>query len=101
MVRLMTFNVKAGNKDDHSKNFSFMLDENKNWKLAPAYDLTKPAGINGEQTAMVNQKGIDITDDDLIIEAQRIGISATKTKEMIEQITSALADYEKLVKEHK
>lgn len=50
---------------------------------------------------MVNQKGIDITDDDLIIEAQRIGISATKTKEMIEQITSALADYEKLVKEHK
>ena len=101
MVRLMIFNVKAGNKDDHSKNFSFMLDENKNWKLAPAYDLTKSAGINGEQTAMVNQKGIDITDDDLIIEAQRIGISATKTKEMIEQITSALADYEKLVKEHK
>lgn len=101
MVRLMIFNVKAGNKDDHSKNFSFMLDENKHWKLAPAYDLTKSAGINGEQTAMVNQKGIDITDDDLIIEAQRIGISATKTKEMIEQITSALADYEKLVKEHK
>ena len=61
----------------------------------------KSAGINGEQTSMVNQKGIDITDDDLIIEAQKIGVSENKTKEMIEQITSALADYEKLVKEHK
>ena len=39
--------------------------------------------------------------DDLIIEAQKIGVSENKTKEMIEQITSALADYEKLVKEHK
>ena len=37
MVRLMIFNVKAGNKDDHSKNFSFMLDENKNWKWAPGH----------------------------------------------------------------
>lgn len=101
MVRLMIFNVKAGNKDDHSKNFSFMIDENKNWKLAPAYDLTKSSGINGEQTAMVNGKGIDITDDDLITEAQKIGVSATKTKEMIEQIVSSLADYDKLIKEHK
>lgn len=50
---------------------------------------------------MVNGKGIDITDDDLIIEAQKISIAENKTKEMIEQITSALADYEKLVKEYK
>ena len=100
-VRLMIFNVKAGNKDDHSKNFSFMLDENNNWKTAPAYDLTKSAGINGEQTAMVNKKGIDITDDDLIIEARKAGVSENKTKEMIERVTSALADYEKLIKEYK
>lgn len=101
MVRLMIFNVKGGNKDDHSKNFSYMLDNNKNWKLAPAYDLTKSTGINGEQTAMVNGKGIDITDDDLIIEAENMGISKRKTKEMIEDVVSALADYERLVKEYK
>lgn len=101
MVRLMIFNVKAGNKDDHSKNFSFMLDKNKNWKLAPAYDLTKSSGINGGQTAMVNGKGTDICDNDLIIEAVKIGVSASKTKEMIEQVMSSLADYEKLIKEYK
>jgi len=101
MARLMIFNIKAENKDDHSKNFSFMLDKNNKWKLAPAYDLTKSAGINGEQTAMVNSKGTDITDNDLIEEAQSVDISPTKTKEMIEEITSSLADYEKLIKEHK
>ena len=70
-MRLMIFNVKAGNKDDHSKNFSFMLDKNNNWKMTPAYDLTPSQGINGEQTSMVNGKGTDITDSDLIKTAVR------------------------------
>ncbi len=95
MVRLMIFNVKAGNKDDHSKNFSFMLDKSNTWKLAPAYDLTKSHGINGEQTAMVNGKGTNITDKDLIAEALKAGISKEKTKEMIEEVSSCLADYDK------
>lgn len=99
MVRLMIFNVKAGNKDDHSKNFTFLLDKLGEWRLAPAYDLTRSNGINGEQTALVNGKGRDITDDDLIKEAQRYNVSSAKTKEMIAQTEDALADYDKLMKE--
>lgn len=101
MVRLMIFNVKAGNKDDHSKNFSFILDKNGSWRLAPAYDLTKSEGINGEQTAMVNGKGKDITDDDLIAVASVVGISAQKTKEMIQTVEDALSEYPKLIKKFK
>ena len=40
ILRLATFNVLGHNKDDHSKNFSFLMDKNGNWKFAPAYDLT-------------------------------------------------------------
>ena len=40
IIRLAIFNVLAHNRDDHSKNFSFLMDNNGNWKLAPAYDLT-------------------------------------------------------------
>ena len=97
MVRLMIFNVKAGNKDDHSSNFSFMLDEGNTWKLAPAYDLTRSCGINGGQTAMVNGKGTSITDEDLIAEAMKAGISRRKTMEMIEEVSSCLADYDKIL----
>lgn len=99
MLRLMIFNVKAGNKDDHSKNFSFMLDENNNWKMTPAYDLTPSEGINGEHTAMVNGKGINITDDDLIKTAAPFGFSQKKIAEIIEQMTDAMGNYTKYAKE--
>ena len=41
MYRLMCFNVYAHNRDDHSKNFSYIYNiDEKAWKLSPAYDLT-------------------------------------------------------------
>lgn len=99
MVRLMIFNVKSGNKDDHSKNFSFMLDKDNNWKMTPAYDLTPSEGINGEQTAMVNGKGKGITTDDFIKTAEPFGFSDKKVMTIIEQTDDALADYDKYAKE--
>lgn len=45
--RHVVFNVVTNNKDDHSKNFSFMMDKNGNWSIAPVYDITYNAGING------------------------------------------------------
>jgi serine/threonine-protein kinase HipA len=93
MVRRMVFNVKSGNKDDHSKNFSFLLNEKFQWQLAPAYDLTPSAGINGEQTCMVNGKGRNITDADLIKAAAASGVSEAETKDIIEQTNTALLQY--------
>ena len=93
MVRRMIFNVKSGNKDDHSKNFSFLLNEQLQWQLAPAYDLTPSAGINGEQTCMVNSKGRNITDADLIKTAATANISEAETKALIAQVNSALTQY--------
>lgn len=39
MFKRMVFNVIARNCDDHTKNFSFMMDQTGKWKLAPAYDI--------------------------------------------------------------
>jgi serine/threonine-protein kinase HipA len=39
MFKRMVFNVIARNCDDHTKNFSFLMDQNGKWKLAPAYDI--------------------------------------------------------------
>ena len=93
MVRRMIFNVKSCNKDDHSKNFSFLLNSRYQWQLAPAYDLTPSAGINGEQTCMVNGKGCDITDADLIKTAATANVSEVESKALIDQITTALREY--------
>ena len=99
MIRLMIFNVKSNNKDDHSKNFSFMLDDKNNWKLTPAYDLTPSEGINGEQTSMVNGKGNDITNIDFIKTAEPFGFNETKVMEIIEQTEDALSNYDKYMKD--
>jgi len=93
MARRMIFNVKSSNKDDHSKNFSFLLNEQLQWQLAPAYDLTPSAGINGEQTCMVNGKGRNITDADLIKTAATADISEAEVKNLINQVNSALQEY--------
>jgi serine/threonine-protein kinase HipA len=39
ILRRMVFNIVARNHDDHSKNVAFMLDDQHDWRLAPAYDL--------------------------------------------------------------
>ena len=50
MFRLAVFNLFTHNRDDHAKNFSFLLDENNQWKLAPAYDLTFSYGPGEEHS---------------------------------------------------
>jgi serine/threonine-protein kinase HipA len=54
---LACFNVLAHNRDDHPKNFSFLMDGQNAWAFAPAYDLTFSYGPGGEQSMMVMREG--------------------------------------------
>jgi len=40
LYRIMIFNLVFGNKDDHSRNISYLMDKSGKWRAAPAYDLT-------------------------------------------------------------
>ncbi|MBL4587563.1 MAG: type II toxin-antitoxin system HipA family toxin, partial [Flavobacteriales bacterium] len=40
LFRRMAFNVLCFNCDDHTKNISFLMDRNGEWRLSPAYDVT-------------------------------------------------------------
>jgi len=40
MFKNMTFNLIFGNKDDHTRNFSYLMDKNGKWRSAPPYDIT-------------------------------------------------------------
>ncbi len=90
MVRLMVFNVRSGNRDDHSKNFSFLLNKENQWRMAPVYDLTPSEGINGEQTCMVNNKDKDITEKDFLAAAATVDVDARTVREIMQQVDDAL-----------
>ncbi|WP_081671374.1 type II toxin-antitoxin system HipA family toxin [Butyrivibrio sp. XBB1001] len=77
MFLTMCFNTLCHNRDDHTKNFSFIYTEGHSWRLAPAYDLTYSTTYFGEQTTSVNGKGKDVMDENLV----KIGVDAGLSKE--------------------
>ncbi len=52
VFRLAAFNLFAHNRDDHSKNFSFLMNGNGQWEFAPAYDLTFSYSSQGHHSTM-------------------------------------------------
>lgn len=96
MYRLAVFNVLAHNRDDHAKNFSFLMDETGEWKLSPAYDLTFSHGPNGEQSTMVMGEGRNPSEKHLI----KLGLEAKIPKAVIHEVLSqskaALAQWKSL-----
>lgn len=55
ILRLAAFNVFAHNRDDHSKNVSFLMNHEGKWQLVSVYDLTFSMSSHGfHSTTIVN-----------------------------------------------
>jgi serine/threonine-protein kinase HipA len=100
MFRLAIFNVLAHNRDDHAKNFSFLMDEKGEWKLSPAYDLTFSSGVRGEQSTMVVGEGKNPSVEHLTKLGAEAQLPKANVKEIIDQTKSALSGWSKLAKKY-
>ncbi|MDY3796446.1 MAG: type II toxin-antitoxin system HipA family toxin [Agathobacter sp.] len=93
LYRLMCFNVFAHNRDDHSKNFTYMYKETeKRWVLSPAYDLTYSNSIGGEHATTVNGNGKNPTMEDILAVAKKNGLNITKAKRTAADIQECVSD---------
>ncbi len=100
MFKLAVFNVLAFNRDDHSKNFTFLMDETGEWKLSPAYDLTFSNGPGGEQSTSVMGEGRTPGTDHLKKLGEKAKLSKSQITEIIEQTRDGLSSWRKLATEH-
>lgn len=50
--RRMVFNIVARNQDDHVKNIAFLMNQQGEWSLAPAFDVNYSYNPGGAWTAM-------------------------------------------------
>lgn len=96
MYRRMIFNYLTDNKDDHCKNFSYIVKKDNYgkwcWHLAPAYDLTLCAeGYNGQHATSVNGSGKP-TMKDFIAVGTQIKITEKKCREIIQQVYDNCGD---------
>ena len=87
LFKQMVMNVIGGNVDDHNKNFSFIMERNGIWHVAPAYDYTFAIDTSGPfyvnyHCMTVNGKNQYISKADLLEVASRYDIkSATAVVE--------------------
>lgn len=100
LYRLAVFNVLAHNRDDHSKNFSFLMNAEGVWQFAPAYDLTFSSGPGGEHSMLVAGEGRNPGVVQLCELAKQVGISESDAKAMICHTKSALAKWPTLAKQN-
>ncbi len=97
VLRIAAFNVFAHNRDDHSKNFSFLMDEMGTWKLAPAYDLIFSSSSHGFHSTMIMGESRNPGKVHLLKLADYFKVK--KAKEIIQQVEEAVSNWKIYYKE--
>jgi serine/threonine-protein kinase HipA len=90
--RCMVFNVLAHNRDDHVKNFAFLLDDTTgDWALSPAYDLLYTPGPGGEHTMSLAGEGKNPGRSHLLRLAAQADVAKREIVGIIDQVQAAVA----------
>jgi len=100
MFTLAVFNVLAHNRDDHARQFSFVMERNGTWRMAPAYDLTWSSGPGGEHSSSVLGHGKDISRDHLIKLGKKAEMKESETTRIIDQTQAAISKWEMLARKY-
>ncbi|NBA84868.1 type II toxin-antitoxin system HipA family toxin [Emticicia sp. CRIBPO] len=90
LYRVMVFNILIKNRDDHAKNFSFILKDGT-WRLSPAYDLLPGGGFNGYHTTTLNGKG-EPGKKDIFDVADSVGLQKKKYQEIYDEISDHVSN---------
>ena len=91
MFRRAAFNVLAHNRDDHSKNFAFLMDAEGGWSLAPAYDLTFSSSSQGYHSTACAKNYVDPGKKELMELANLFSIN--KAEIIINEIKDKIDDW--------
>jgi serine/threonine-protein kinase HipA len=96
LFRQMVFNVLTYNRDDHARNFSFILKDDE-WLLSPAYDLVLSKGFNGQHTTTIAGNGTPMKADMFEV-AKQTGLSEKKVIKIFDEVYENSNEIRKFVK---
>lgn len=101
LFRRACLNVLACNRDDHLKNFAFLMSPDGVWRLAPLFDFTFHTGPNGWQTLSVAGEGRNPSRGHLLKLAGLVDVHPRDAIEIIDQVRGAVAGFGKLARKLK
>lgn len=94
MFKYAAFNILAHNRDDHARNFSFLMHPNGKWEVAPAYDLIFSSGPGGEHSTAIMGEGRNPGPKDLLRLAEATGlVKKEKAQEIILAVEEAVSHW--------
>jgi serine/threonine-protein kinase HipA len=96
ILRLAAFNLYSHNRDDHSKNFSFLMNESGEWKFAPVYDLTFSTSSFGSHSTSFAGEYKNPTEKHLLELAKIFSIKNPKA--IIDQVKQAVSKWAEIAK---
>ena len=97
----MVFNFLAGNTDDHTKNFEFLMGKDGVWHLAPAFDITFTQCSPHERSShclTVKGKADNVTASELVEFGQDEGIPSPQG--IVSQVAEAVTRFRTLCTVH-
>lgn len=97
IFRLAAFNVFSHNRDDHSKNFSFLMNVEGEWQFAPAYDLTFSNSSYGFHSTMIAGESKNPSKEHLMKLAKHFGLKNGPV--IIDEVQSAISEWRKISRE--
>lgn len=81
------FNVAFNNRDDHPKNFAYLMSQTGEWTLAPAYDATFCEGPGGYHQMDVMGEALEIRRKNIIhLGEQEAELSAREAGDIVDHI---------------
>jgi len=99
--RRMVFNVIARNQDDHTKNITYLMNKNGNWKLSPAYDVIYQHNPAGKWTNLHQMSINGKRDNFMMSDLEKVGesISISKSKKIIKEIEGTVKRWPEFARE--
>lgn len=95
--RQCVFNVLSHNRNDHAKNFAFLMDQHGTWRMSPSYDLTFSSGPRGEHCTMVMGEGKHPGISHLLELAQISSLKKLTALNIIDEVKSAVTRWSEFV----
>lgn len=97
--RRAAFNVLACNRDDHARNFAFLMDERGEWRISPAFDLTFTNGPGGDHTTSIMGEALKPTRELLLTLAKSAALSPSAAEAALKKVERAIDKFASTARE--
>ena len=96
--RRMVFNIVGRNQDDHVKNIAFLMNQQGEWSLSPAFDMTYSFNPTGAFTSS-HQMTLNLKQDNFVLDdfkacAKTVSMKRGRAETIIDEVQAVVSRWQ-------